>query len=209
MTLIEIRERRQIADDEFSAEVVFDHGAPYRITVKNPFTEEQEKRLEWYFEQHLRFPFTDQVKAQQAGESVSDYGTKLFEQVFRADVNAYAKYSVARQAGVEQIELEIAGSPEFHRLHWEAIRDSDLKDPLALSVPIVRKNLKTQPVAANVRESPTINLLLVTARPDTQADVGYRTISRPLVEGLDRTDVPVQIDILRPGTFQALSDHLQ
>ncbi len=59
ITLIEIREREQIADDEFSAEVVFDHGAPYPITVKDPFTEAEERRLEWYFEQHLRFPFTD------------------------------------------------------------------------------------------------------------------------------------------------------
>jgi hypothetical protein len=67
MTLIEIREKQQIAGAEFSAELVFDHGAPYPITIKDPFTEEQEKRLEWYFEQHLRFPFTDQVQAKQAG----------------------------------------------------------------------------------------------------------------------------------------------
>jgi tetratricopeptide (TPR) repeat protein len=61
---------------------------------------------------------------------------------------------------------------------------------------------------ANVKAYPQINLLLVTARPDEEEDVGYRTISRPMVELLETPKLPVRIHILRPGTFQALSNHL-
>lgn len=56
---------------------------------------------------------------------------------------------------------------------------------------------------------PTVNLLIVTARPHGKKDVAYRTISRPMVEALRQAQVPVQIDILRPGTYQALEHHLQ
>ncbi|MCP4108640.1 MAG: hypothetical protein GY749_24340 [Desulfobacteraceae bacterium] len=40
-------------------------------------------------------------------------------------------------------------------------------------------------------------------------DVGYRTVSRPLVERLRKSDLPVHIDILRPGTYRALTEHLR
>jgi hypothetical protein len=73
----------------------------------------------------------------------------------------------------------------------------------------VRKNLVPQALPAPVRPSATINVLLVTARPSGGRDVGYRTISRPLVEGLRQTNVPVQIKIVRPGTYQALENHLR
>ncbi len=71
-----------------------------------------------------------------------------------------------------------------------------------------RKNLKPQALPASVRSSPTINLLIVTARPSGARDVGYRTISRPLVEALRQTSIPIQVEILRPGTYKALENHL-
>jgi len=74
---------------------------------------------------------------------------------------------------------------------------------------MVRRNLTPQTVRAQVRPSPTINLLVVTARPGGARDVGYRTISRPLVEGLRQARVPVRVEILRPGTYRALVDHLE
>jgi tetratricopeptide (TPR) repeat protein len=71
-----------------------------------------------------------------------------------------------------------------------------------------RKNLTAQALSASVRTSPTINLLVVTARPSGAHDVGYRTISRPLVEALRQTSIPIQVEILRPGTYRSLENHL-
>ena len=205
MTHISIREQ---TTTDANALLIFDHGEQYPITITDPFSEGEEERLEWYFEQHLCSPFTQQVRAREAAESVTAYGEALFRQVF-ADPDAYARYKAALQSGVENLAFEIVGSPDFHSLHWEALKDPKLPQPLALQVPMVRRNRTPQTVRAQVRPSPTINLLIVTARPEGARDVGYRTISRPLVEGLRQAGLPVRVEILRPGTYRALVDHLE
>jgi hypothetical protein len=205
--LVTIRERAAQSDG-FDAELAFDHDPPTLIHVQSPFDEETEKRLQWYFERHLEYPNLHTVKAQQAAQSVTEYGVKLFDMLF-ANRRAYARYEEGKQAGVHTLRFEIAGSPEFHRLHWEALRDPELPRPFAVEAPFVRKNLTEQAVRAKVRPSPTLNVLVVTARPGGRRDVGYRTISRPLVEHLKNSDTPVQLDILRPGTYKALVEHLE
>ncbi len=39
--------------------------------------------------------------------------------------------------------------------------------------------------------------------------MAYRTISRPLVEAVEQARLPVQIDLVRPGTWDALVRHLE
>src|SRR5215469_6480554 len=207
MALIQIREHPAEADGS-NAILSFEDRGEYPITISDPFSQQEEDLLEWYFEQHLRFPFVRQVDAQQAAASITTYGEILFRQVFN-DREAYATYRECTQTGVSNVQFEIAGSPEFHRWHWEALKDPNLPQPLALQTTMVRKHLKPQIRRAAVHTSPTINLLIVTARPQGERDVGYRTISRPLVEGLRQANAPVKIDILRPGTYRALVDHLE
>src|SRR6516164_5443100 len=74
---------------------------------------------------------------------------------------------------------------------------------------MVRKNLQPQTLSSSVLPSLVINLLIVTARPSGIRDVGYRTISRPLVEALRNANLRVQVEILRPGTYKALENHLR
>lgn len=206
MPIIKITERKNPIDS-FNADVSFD-GEEYPVTVTKPFSDEDEELLEWYFEEHLRFPFIEGTKAAAAAASVTRYGETLFKQVF-ADSEAFARYRQMTQEGLDGARVEIIGSPEFHALHWEAMKDPKLEDPLALRSTMVRRNSKPQIIAANSQPSPTINLLIVTARPGGKRDVGYRTISRPLVEALRKAGIRVRIDILRPGTYEALSDHLE
>ena len=206
LTTSSIREIEEDADGN-NTEVCLDGGQRVRVKVTDPFTEEQEKLLGWYFEDYIRFPFTDQVDAQRASESIKEYGEKLFNQVF-ADFDIHRRYMQAMESGAENLAIEIAGSPDFHKLHWEAIKDPSLPNPLVLTVPIVRRNLEMQVIRANPRESPTINLLIVTARPGGAKDVGYRTISRPLVSEIRQAGLRVKVDILRPGTYKELVNHL-
>ncbi len=207
MAVIRIRE---ISGEQSSpnATLSFEHGEEYPITISDPFSEVEEQQLAWYFEDHLRFPFTRKVQAKAAAGSIITYGEALFGQVF-ADREAYAIYKDHLQAGLNNVQLEIAGSPQFHTLHWEALKDPHLPQPLVLQVIMMRKNLRPSAVRATVRPSPTINLLIVTSRPFGKQDVGYRTISRPMVETLGRANIPVQIEILRPGTYKALENHLR
>ena len=65
------------------------------------------------------------------------------------------------------------------------------------------------PVMAEVEPSPVINLLLVTARPNEENDVAYRTISRPLIETIKNSQLLVNVELLRPGTYEALEKKLE
>jgi len=208
MATIRIQERPG-GTDEFQAAISFNNGPEYALTINNPFVQEEGDQLAWYFERYLRFPFTDQVKAREAAGSIARYGESLFKRVFEENHNVYARYKAAVQAGLSTVQFEIAGSPLFHTLHWEALKDPEIRLPLALQATMVRKNLNPSTIEASVRPSPTIKLLIVTARPSGRSDVGYRTISRPLVEALRQANLPVQIDILRPGTYKALEKHLR
>ena len=209
MTLITIRETSQ-TDAGWQVAIRFDHGPAYRLEVSNPFSEEEEKRLEWYFEQWLKFPFANQVKARKAAQSVVAYGEQLFKQVLRSDFGVYAQYKAALGAkGIGGLSFEISGGHSFHALHWEALKDPALPRPFAVEGTMVRKSEKPPAMYARARPSPTLNILLVTARPAGRQDIAYRTISRPLIEMLGNTDLYVQVDLVRPGSFQALNAHLK
>ena len=74
---------------------------------------------------------------------------------------------------------------------------------------MVRRSTANLQSKLEMQASPTINLLVVTARPHGRRDVGYRTISRPLIEGLRQVQAPVRVDIVRPGTYRAVVEHLR
>jgi hypothetical protein len=76
MALIRIREYAPTAEG-FEAAVSFDDGTEYPITIRDPFSQKDEKRLEWCFEKWLSFPFIHQVEAQQAAASILAYGESL------------------------------------------------------------------------------------------------------------------------------------
>jgi hypothetical protein len=63
MDLIEVREDAT----EPNGAVLRIDGYDLPVTIASPFDAKQLRELDWCFEEHLRFPFTDQVRARQAG----------------------------------------------------------------------------------------------------------------------------------------------
>ena len=206
MSVITIREQQQIATG-FAASLSFGDGE-YDIIITDPFTPQEERELEWYFEEWLVYPIVDTVKAERAKNSVKTYGEKLFDQVFQ-DKKAYSKYQQLKN-NLSQVQIEIVSkTPEFQGLHWEALQDPDFPRPLAIDCVMLRKSVNSAVGSVNLPTSPVINLLVVVARPDEEKDAGYRTISRPLVELIENGQLRVNVELLRPGTYQALSQHLE
>ncbi|MEA5477281.1 tetratricopeptide repeat protein [Pseudanabaena galeata UHCC 0370] len=206
MPVITIREGQQ-TDSGFGATLSIE-GRNYAIAINTPLiSASDEAKWEWYFEQWLQLPTTGIATAAAVTESIRDYGESLFDQVF-SDRRAFADYSRLRD-DLGTLRFEIEGSnPEFQALHWEALRDRDLPRPLAVDCVMVRKSTLPTPVMAAVKDSPTLNLLMVTARPFKE-DVAYRVVSRPLIEAIANSQLPVKIDLLRPATFESLSKHLE
>ncbi len=91
---------------------------------------------------------------------------------------------------------------------WEALYDPQAGF-LAQTCQIGRRlNKLSDPVRVS-KELPSdqVNILLVTARP-YKKDVTYRSISRPLVELIEKHCLPAQVHVLRPPTFDNLREHL-
>ncbi|QEI40323.1 Photosystem I assembly protein Ycf3 [Dolichospermum sp. UHCC 0315A] len=206
MSVITIREQQQIATG-FAASLSFGDGE-YDIIITDPFTPQEERELEWYFEEWLVYPIVDTVKAERAKNSVKTYGERLFDQVFQ-DKKAYSKYQQLKN-NLSQVQIEIVSkTPEFQALHWEALQDTDFPRPLAVDCVMLRKSVNSAVGSVNLPPSSVINLLVVVARPDEEKDVGYRTISRPMLELIENGKLRVNVELLRPGTYQALSQHLE
>jgi tetratricopeptide (TPR) repeat protein len=201
-------QKPQPTEDSFAVKLKFDDIDEFEgLTIQNPFTAQNEAKLEWHFESYVSFPYLKEVEPQEAQEIIKQAGENLFSKIF-GQPQIYSRYQQILNNGLNNLVIEISGSPEFHSLHWEALKDRNLPTAFALDVPILRKDLKPQPLPAVSRETSTINLLVVTSRPQGRRDVSYRTISRPLVELIRNSQLPVKIDILRPGTYEALSKHL-
>jgi tetratricopeptide (TPR) repeat protein len=180
------------------------------VEIRDPFGAENDGReaaLEWYFEDWLKLPMLGGAKAASAERGIVDYGDALFQQLFAA-TSARLAYERWR-SGPGPRRVEIAGSPAFQALHWETLRDPD-RGPLATEASLSRASRKAGiDLAEFDRAAPTIRVLVVTARPGGAKDVGYRTISRPLIEALGDAGLSVEIDLLRPGTYPALAKRLE
>jgi tetratricopeptide (TPR) repeat protein len=193
-------------DNAFEA-VLTIGGSEFEVRVSDPFWRDgREKQLEWYFEEWIRFTFTGTVAATSAAASVKDYGVALFEQVFGDRANAAYRQVVGK---LSELEILIEGDPEFQSLHWEAMWDKEMSRPLAVDCVMVRQRAVRGNVPIIERKaSETLNLLVLTARPGEDKDVGYRTISRLLVEGIGNAHVPVNVELVRPGTYEAFVKQL-
>lgn len=55
MPIITIREQQKTVNG-FEAIVSFDGRVEYTVTIADPFTAQEEKRLAWYFEEFVTFP---------------------------------------------------------------------------------------------------------------------------------------------------------
>ena len=205
-TVIRLSER-SADDSQFRVRVNFGGDAEYDVDVSDPLDEASEQEFAWYFEEHLRYPFLDKDREAQAVGKITDYGVALFRQVFGNE--ASHDYRKLREQSFDGCRLEVSGSAALHRLHWEALRDPDYRGtPLSVRMPVTRR-VDAQPSRFAVRDDlPTLNILVVTARPGGSHDVGYRTISRPLLDALANTDQPVTVDLVRPGTWDALRAYL-
>ena len=206
-TLLTIAERGQVGDATFSVRVGIGDGAHWNVRVSDPAGETDETDLGWYFEQHLRYPSLDRDKERQAVRKLTSYGEALFGQVFGGA--AAGAYRSLRETSFAGCRLEVTGSAALHRLHWEALHDPDVREPLAVLLPIIRRVAAKAPRLESADLRPTLNILVVTARPDGRQDVGYRTISRPLLDALQPLGLPVTVNLVRPGTWQALREHVQ
>ena len=183
--------------------------APERFGADQMPGTDLRRELRWYLERFLEYPFPPNTdRADRAMSVLEAWGTHAFKALFQGGM-ARDWYHDAVREGEEHLQLRIvANEPAVLAWPWEALHDPD-RGYLAHRCHIERQlnNVADPPpLPANLPQD-RLNILLVTARP-FEGDVEYRSISRALVEQIEKNKLAACVTVLRPPTFDALREEL-
>jgi len=186
-----------------------------KITPPEQFGAEQlpgtdlRRELRWYLEQFLEYPFPPNTdRAERAQHVLEAWGTHAFNALFHGGMARDWYRDIVRD-GMEYLQLRIvANEPAVLAWPWEALHDPE-RGYLAHKCHIERQlnNVADPPPLPENLPHDRLNILLVTARP-FEGDVEYRSISRALVEQIEKNKLAACVTVLRPPTFDALRAEL-
>jgi hypothetical protein len=182
-------------------------GEPQPLQL--PLDKEALEDLRWYVEDYLRVPYgVYEQRGPQVAARLRDWGHTLFAALFGTEPARLA-YAALRP-GAETELLVRSSSARWLSLPWELAWDPNRPAPLAVELGATSRLLPAASLpAAWMPSGARLRVLLVIARPAGQEDVGYRMIARPLLERLDAIRGEVDLQVLRPSTFQAFQREVQ
>ena len=172
------------------------------------------EELLWYFQER----FTDAGpgsadRAESIQSRLSNLGRELFHRVFEADPQCRDILASAISQGLSDFTLAVvSGRTEFLSMPWELLNDSDL-GYLARQLHSVVRRISDAPLP----ESPAapgdaqFNVLLVSPfLPQVEPDPGVSSgsLAAETLKVLESVNVQVELEVLRPATFAALSARL-
>jgi tetratricopeptide (TPR) repeat protein len=168
------------------------------------------RELNWYLETFLEYPFQPEIgHAERVLDSLRGWGQQAFEALF-GDREGGRFFEEATREGHQQLHLLISSDdPRVLSWPWEALRDPEI-GILAQACQIERRlnHVRDPQTISGKLPNGCVNILLVIARPYV-GDVHYRSISRPLVELIEKEKLPAGVHVLRPPTFDRLREHLR
>ncbi len=184
--------------------------SPYDTRVQDLPDSNLMAGLAWYLETFLDYPYDPwTVRAENIRDALDDWGKKTFTALFGAG-KPYGWFDRATEKGDDNLRLQImSDDPVVLGWPWEALHAPEKTYLSVASLVERRMNGVGDPVEVSDKlPKDRINILLVTARPYDD-DVHYRSISRPLVELIEKHKLPAKVHVLRPPTFERLLEHLK
>jgi tetratricopeptide (TPR) repeat protein len=178
-------------------------GSPYEFPVEGHPNSPLMRELRWYLEQFLDYPFHPETDhADHVLDALRAWGAQAFNALFdRRDAGTWLASSTILQVR--------ADDPHILSWPWEALYDPQAGAFQAHQRRLERRlNRLPDPPPATDLPNERVNILLVVSRP-YKVDVRYRSIARPLIELIQSKNLPAQVDILRPPTFDQLRQHLR
>lgn len=189
-----------------------------RCPFCDPLNEQDRSALRWYLEEYLSFPYgAERDKAARIAEKIKVWGAALFEQVFafknKTMLAQQDFYKEANRMGLGSCELCIVSEDAiFLSIPWEILYDDSIAGGYVS--PMMAGMYRCHDLVAQPNtKRPEVNkgplrVLLVVARPYGERDIGYRTIARPMLEALRSLQTNVELEILRPPTFDEFQKKL-
>lgn len=192
----------RLEDDHSPAEGVSDFAFA--------LTEEEQRDIRWYLEEFLEYPLDPApAVAERVQRRMVEVGTELFGKVFASENAREAWASIRNRLG--QVRVEVGADVDGAAvLPWELMVDPRTGRPVALGVASfvrVHRRAAVRPRRPTTAEK--LRVLLVICRPGGRDDVPFRSVASHLVRlGDSATDV-LDLDVLRPPTFQRLTTVLE
>ena len=183
--------------------------SPYTLPDKGKVGLSLMQGLQWYLEEFLSYPFSpDTDVAEKTWQGLEEWGAQAYEALFgSAQCGTWLSEALKEEQG--NIHLRISSNdPGVLSWPWEALQHPAKGVIGHLGCIDRRLNADTTPaVLPESLPKDRVNILLVTPRP-YERDVQYRAVSRHLVELLAKDNLPANIHLLRPPTFEQLKRHL-
>ncbi|KAJ4031937.1 hypothetical protein NW761_012918 [Fusarium oxysporum] len=187
-------------------------GESWNDELLDPMQAGAKERLRWSVEDFATYHPFDTTKSQVSLNELQSCGNTLSEVL---GLRSRLDGAISGKDVLLDI-VERNRDSDFHQVHWEVLEDlSHWKDQEAEGGPasvVVRRIFRSK---ACRDELPSLNfrMLYVVARPwdDGSNYIDHRLISRTLVKTLDTSSadsVRVSLEIVRPGTYNALYEHL-
>ena len=175
------------------------------------------EEIRWYLEDYARRDPFSFGRAQSVKHSLTSYGLSLASAIYNPDAPLKGL-----KDSILLISLEYEGefTPRMARVLWEILENVGVwpeeRRPSNVSVvrrtkPNIQRNVLETDFTVN-RHCSRHNLLAITARPGRAHDIPHRLVTRSILSIVQEHSVPVQsystFQIVRPGTFEALSNSL-
>lgn len=187
---------------------------PHPIRIVNPLTAKDRNQLRWYLEEYRGFPFgAEKQRAAEVERNMADWGASLFEQIFlqsSSNESPVEPYQRAIDEGSACCDLCVSSNDTtVLSIPWELMRDSQGTYLHHLFAGFYRQRTRLQTLP-DIRKSGNkpLRVLLVIARPDEEYDVKLWTVARPVLKALRPLGPRVQLEVLRPATFERFTETL-
>ncbi|MBT7096760.1 CHAT domain-containing protein, partial [Candidatus Poribacteria bacterium] len=175
--------------------------------------EKDERDMAWYLEEYLGNPYDPAPQRARVVENrMREMGAELFDAVFEGSEEAEGIWATLR-GRLHGARIEISEPSTGGRVPWELMRQPDRDEPLSLRVASFARSAGAPAQVPGAPEvllaaNEQVRILLVTCRPGGARDVPYRSVAVRLLRNVEASG-NVRLDVLRPPTFEALSDTLR
>lgn len=198
-----------------------DNGPVRTISLLDPSMPSAEENLRWYLEEFaIKFPF-ERSRSHEVTAELRAYARRLINDFNLQALlqNVRSKLQLPKEALLTvflDVEAEIGSvNNSIHSLHWEILEDMSVWPEQTRQQVIVRRRVPDLgimlPVGAQGSVS-VFNILVVVARDLSRGEqeIGHTLVTAGIIKVIGElpSKTPVNLEIVRPGTWDALRRHL-
>ncbi|MBI5185112.1 MAG: CHAT domain-containing protein [Nitrospinae bacterium] len=179
----------------------------------SPITDDFRKELQWYFEEYLLHPYGKNIeRAKKAASDIKKFGKEMGQRLFGEGRVRDVILEKLDRLKLQNVLVTLESTrPEFFQEPWEILllpeRDQCLSTSCSGFVRSLPEKFKPETQLQLGKENP-LRVLMVISRPSDLSNLPFRATARGVFQKLLEFERSVEIEVLRPPTWEALRKRL-